>query len=342
MRKYLLPKDGNFYKANLHCHTTVSDGRRTPEEVKELYKSKGYSIVAYTDHDVMIEHPELDDESFLALTGYEMEMTETNAANPAEKKTAHVCLVALSRDIKRQVCWHREKYVIGRGADYRHLVRFDENEPDYERTYTHECISDIMRRGRENGFFVTYNHPTWSNETYPNYIGYHGMHAMEIFNGSCIVGGYEDINPRVYDDMLRAGERIYAIGADDNHNARPDDSRRSDSGVAWTVIKAPSLAYTDITDALVQGHFYASLGPEIKELYYEEGKIYITTSPADRIIMNTGARRRGVAYREKGRSLTKTSFTVPEDAVYVRITVIDKSGMRADTSAYFIDELKRN
>ena len=34
MRKYLLPENGNFYKANLHCHTDVSDGAKTPEEVK--------------------------------------------------------------------------------------------------------------------------------------------------------------------------------------------------------------------------------------------------------------------------------------------------------------------
>ena len=34
MKKYLLPKDGTFYKANLHCHTTLSDGHLTPEEIK--------------------------------------------------------------------------------------------------------------------------------------------------------------------------------------------------------------------------------------------------------------------------------------------------------------------
>ena len=33
MIKHLLPGSGNFYKANLHCHTTISDGRKTPEEV---------------------------------------------------------------------------------------------------------------------------------------------------------------------------------------------------------------------------------------------------------------------------------------------------------------------
>ena len=52
MKKYLLPETGNFYKANLHCHTTYSDGRKTPEQVKARYKGLGYSIVAYTDHDI--------------------------------------------------------------------------------------------------------------------------------------------------------------------------------------------------------------------------------------------------------------------------------------------------
>ena len=37
MKKYLLPRTGKFYKANLHCHTNYSDGKKTPEEVKELY-----------------------------------------------------------------------------------------------------------------------------------------------------------------------------------------------------------------------------------------------------------------------------------------------------------------
>ena len=38
MKKYLIKEEGNFYKANLHMHTTVSDGKMTPLEVKEKYK----------------------------------------------------------------------------------------------------------------------------------------------------------------------------------------------------------------------------------------------------------------------------------------------------------------
>ena len=31
MKKYLLQENGNFYKANLHCHSTYSDGALKPQ-----------------------------------------------------------------------------------------------------------------------------------------------------------------------------------------------------------------------------------------------------------------------------------------------------------------------
>lgn len=44
--------DGNrkLYKANLHLHTTLSDGRKTPEEARAIYKENGYDFLAITDH----------------------------------------------------------------------------------------------------------------------------------------------------------------------------------------------------------------------------------------------------------------------------------------------------
>lgn len=39
-----------LYKGNLHLHTTLSDGRKTPEEAMEIYKSAGYDFLAITDH----------------------------------------------------------------------------------------------------------------------------------------------------------------------------------------------------------------------------------------------------------------------------------------------------
>ena len=76
MKKYLLPKDGRFYKANLHCHTNYSDGTMTPQQVKEHYMAHGYSIVAYTDHHIMVPHMELRDADFLPLIGVELNVDE--------------------------------------------------------------------------------------------------------------------------------------------------------------------------------------------------------------------------------------------------------------------------
>ena len=72
MKIELISKNVNSYKANLHMHTTISDGRITPEETKAVFKSMGYSVVAFTDHEVMVPHPELNDEEFLALTATEL------------------------------------------------------------------------------------------------------------------------------------------------------------------------------------------------------------------------------------------------------------------------------
>ena len=338
MRKYLLPNGGQFYKANLHCHSTVSDGKLTPEQIKDAYKAKGYSVVAYTDHDIMIPHDELNDENFLALHGYEMESGETG--KPFKfRKTCHMCLIALKPDNLKQVCWHRSKYLIGHGEEYRHLANFDENMPDFEREYTHESINIMMNAGRENGFFVTYNHPVWSLEDRRDYSGYEGMHAMEICNYGCFVAGFAEYNPIIYDDMLRMGKRIYCIGTDDNHNGAPLDHPKCDSFGAFTMIKAPSLAYTDITDALVAGNFYASQGPEIKDLYFDDGKLYVTTGACEKIVLTTGTRKLRCVVREKGKTLTKACFEVLEEDIYVRITVKDKYGRYADTNAYFTDEL---
>ena len=107
MKKYLLPQNGHFFKANLHCHSTFSDGKRTPEELKEEYMARGYSAIAFTDHNVFIPHNELTDERFVALNGMELDVKEIGEQTPFNK-CCHICYVALSPDTEKTVCWHRE------------------------------------------------------------------------------------------------------------------------------------------------------------------------------------------------------------------------------------------
>ena len=338
MKKYLLPEGGNFYKANLHCHTTVSDGRLTPEQVKQLYVKNGYSVIAYTDHDILLSHSDLDDDNFLALHGYEMEIDENVDVPFQRKKTCHMCFIALDPDNMTQVCYHREKYLFGGAPKLRHKIKFDESLPDYERAYTPERINDMIRIGRENGFFVTYNHPYWSLETLNEYGKLRNLNAMEIVNNSCLVGGYADYNEKIYDEMLVAGACKYCISTDDNHNVFPEGDPRNDSCGGFTVIKAPCLDYKQITSALVNGNFYASQGPEIHDLWIEDDCVHITCSNATSIKMNTGIRVSEIEYAKDG-ELTKASFKLRDDFIYFRLTVTDERGKHANTNAYFIDEV---
>lgn len=318
MRKYLLPEKGQFFKANLHCHSTVSDGRRTPEEIVELYRRHGYSIVAFTDHNKEVPHPELRRDDFLPLTGFEFNFNAPGYPEK-DKKACHLCFVS-------------PKDPTSPGAD------LDVKKPDYDRTYSPEAINEAIRLGRESGYFVTYNHPCWSLEDYGDYMNYHGMNAMEILNYGCYTIGFPDYNSRVYDDMLRGGERLFCIAADDNHNKHPDDDPLSDSCGGWVMIKADALEYGAVLDALKNGDFYSSMGPEIHALWFEDGKVHVECSPAVKVnLINSIRSAKSVAAKDA--SVTSAEFSILPECKWFRIDVVDERGNHADTNAFFVDAL---
>ncbi len=66
---YAVP--GRFRKAQLHCHTTNSDGIYAPRGLLERYRTAGYTFVVFTDHDRVTACEDLNDGTFLALPGVE-------------------------------------------------------------------------------------------------------------------------------------------------------------------------------------------------------------------------------------------------------------------------------
>ncbi len=337
MRKNLLPEEGRFYKANLHCHSNLSDGYLSPSELKELYKSHGYSVLAYTDHDMFIPHHELTDETFVALAGFEAAFNE-NSQYPGNKKlkSCHICCIAGTQDIKYHPAWNERYAYVGNAKENRSKVEFDKSESFFEREYTPECISLMAKIAREQGFFVTYNHPEWTMETCEQFTKYRNLHAMEIFNTHDDKQGYPAYTINAYDDMLRSGNSIYAIATDDNHNKYPAETAKCDSFGGYVMIKANELKYNSIADALFKGNFYSSMGPEIYELYVENNQIYISCSEAVKITVNKGVRRSEAVLAEYGEVVTEASFKFEDDDIYIRITVVDKYGRCANTNAYFI------
>jgi len=328
MKKYLLPDTGNFYKANLHAHTNMSDGVDTPEEVKEIFKEKGYSIVAYTDHDVFVDRSYLCDENFLALNGLEVEINGEMRSGWINQDSTHLNFIALDKDNLICPCYHREKYLYANAPKYRHLIKYDDTLPDFERYFTPECISAMLLEAGQKGFYTVYNHPNVSLENYPIYSKYNNMHAVEIYNGEWT----DDSQP--YDDLLRQGKMIHCVGGDDSHSL-------DTSGFAWTVIKADKLEYKTVTDALLKGDFYSSRGPEIYELYAENGTIHIKTSDAQAILFYTAARGHGRKFVNAApdKYINEADFKLSKECIYVRVVVVGPTGKTAATNAYLVDDI---
>lgn len=334
MKKYLLPENGTFYKANLHCHTTCSDGKLTPEETKAAYKAHGYSVVAFTDHNVMYNHSYLNDDSFIALLGCEADMTQKGSAPYNNRKVIHFNYISLKPENTAPFFFGSSLGYVEKNAElFPKETEFYKKEPICKLGYVPQNVSYLFNMAREKGYFVTYNHPCWSREEYPQYINYNNMNALEIFNYASFKEGHEGYVPTVYDDMLRAGKRIYCIAADDNHNCV------TDAFGGFTMIKAEKLEYETITDALVKGHFYASMGPEIKSLVFEDGKIKIECSGVERISLTAGQRRAASVWAKEGESISCAEFEVHPNDVYVRLTATDHRGRSANTNGYFVDEL---
>jgi len=334
MKKYLLPENKTGYKANLHCHTTCSDGKFTPEQIKEAYKARGYSVVAFTDHNVMYNHSYLNDDGFIALMGCEADMTQKGNTPYNHRKVIHFNYISLKPENTAPFFFGSTLGFVEKNAErFPKETEFYKKEPICKLGYVPANISHLFEIAREKGYFVTYNHPLWSREEFTEYINYNNMNALEILNYASFYEGHEGYCPGVYDDMLRAGKRIYCIAADDNHNSE------TDAFGGFTVIFADKLEYEAITSAMVNGDFYASMGPEIKSLTFEDGVISIECSDVERICLTAGQRRAASVWAKEGECINKASFKVMPDDKYVRLTITDHRGRMANTNGYFTDEL---
>lgn len=313
MKKYIIPKEGTFYKANLHSHSTCSDGKMTPEAMKEIYKSAGYSVLSYSDHNVLIDHSDLNDDDFLCLLSTEIDVLRY----PGKKEP----------DLP---CYHINFY-----PQDPHNVTM----PTFERSY--EKINDVVRAFTDQGFLAMLNHPTWSQQNIEDYkdLDLSKFFAVEIYNHGSTTMGYQECNEHLFDDLLRRGNRLYCTATDDNHNVEPVDSPAFDSLGGFVMIKANALTYEAILQALKAGNFYASNGPEIYELYIEDDVLVVKTSPAAKIVLNTPIRYAKSVYpKTRDELICEARFDLRNcGAEYVRIRVVDQNGYTAWSQPVYKD-----
>ena len=168
-----------FFKGNTHCHTTLSDGRVTPEECMRQYRAAGYDFLAITDHWKVGEVGAF--EGMTLLPGVEYDFT-------FETQALHV--VAL---FPRAGCAED----IHRGMDHR----------------------EVIRRINAAGGVPIAAHPAWSLNTHDFLAGLEGVDIAEVyntlsdepFNGPR--GNSEDIL-----DVTAANGKCYnLVASDDSH-----------------------------------------------------------------------------------------------------------------------------
>ena len=335
---YLISPQKKQYKANLHCHSVLSDGHKTPQELKEMYKGEGYSILSITDHEYPKAHPYLNDKDFLMITGYETYMRpDPNCRYDAYEREIHINLFARDPENEAIVCYNPKYCKYMSEEDKEKLKKVGTQKT---REYSPEYINEFIKIAKENGYIAAYNHPWWSLEDEPDILAYEGFFSMEMCNYSAYLDGCMEYNGRVYDKMLRKGRRIACHAADDNHNAYPRGSVGFDSFGGFAMIMPEEFTYESVIQAMEKGEIYSSMGPTFKEVSMDGNKIHIECSDVERICVFTGSKEPKIKFANVGETINSADFVIDDRAKYVRVSIGDKYKRFADTRGFFRGELE--
>lgn len=299
------PGPGRFMKGCLHTHTTRSDGRLTPEQALEVYRRSGYDFVALTDHNVFNREAYGMDADLLVLPAMEIQM------NPS------------GRDMRSQT--HHFVTLARGGAGFAHDERMKNGA--YEKP---EDVQAFIDRLRDAGNLVMLCHPFWSKTTIADYGSFTGLFAMEVFNTGC---HYEDNTGLSYvqwDEMLRSGVRLFAAAVDDAHCLENVNG-------GWVQVYAAERSQKAVVDALEQGRFYASTGPEIHSLTLEDRELTVRCSPCRRIFCLTDRIGGPRAIPQTSGALMEARFAVPDKARYVRVECVADENRIAWSQPIWLD-----
>lgn len=281
---------GQFFKGNLHCHSTRSDGHMSPERVCAFYQAAGYDFVCVSDHFIeAYDFPVTDTsafraEGFTTLFGAEIHAGQTEAGD----------------------IWH----ILAVGLPL-----------DFAQTAPEESGPALAQRALDAGAFVALPHPEWygitirDGESMPESI-----HAIEMFNAVCDAMGREG-GGYLLDQMMTSGRTLGAIAVDDAHYYL------GDAGLGSTMVKAPDRTPDALLAALKAGQFYSSTGPEIRHVESDGTHLFVECSAVDFIgLVGKGAAHTKV----EGPGITRAMLPLaPFADGWARLILRDCDGKKA-------------
>lgn len=298
---------GRFYRGNLHTHSTLSDGVLTPEEVCRRYKAEGYDFIALTEHFIGIyDFPIADtvpfrDDSFTTILGAEL-----HSGAQENGELWHILAVGLPSDFT----------------------------PPATRTFIaedgQETGPEIAARAVEAGAYVAIAHPHWSNLTHDDARSIAKAHAVEAYNHGCAMGCDRADGFHTLDILLNEGRDLHLIATDDAHFSEPDHFG------GWVMVKARANDPDALLAALKDGAFYASQGPELRDIRVTGDHVEVDCSAVVSIIVQANG---NTAKAVHGHSMT--TGRLPRNlfaaSPWIRITVIDAAGRRAWSNPIWLD-----
>ena len=300
---------GNMLKGGLHCHTTRSDGLGTPEEVIRYHYQHGYDFLALTDHRNYNFKNFAPDVPITIIPG--MEFDNTFESGKGFRCFHTVCIGPSKED--------------GNGfeQDERPKSGTAKNQEEYQ-TYLDEI--------HEKKNLTIYCHPEWSNTPARYFDKQKGNFAMEIWNSGGAIENDMDTDAAYWDEILGQGTVIYGVATDDGHSM-------SHHCHGWVMVRADNNR-NSILEALKNGAFYSSCGPEIYNFYVENGKAIVECSPAAKIRLHSDMHPTSVIRSSDG-TMTHAEFDLTNswcgEYKYVRATIIDQDGNYAWTNPIFLD-----
>lgn len=306
IRQQAFNQTGNkMLKGGLHCHTTRSDGKGSPEEVIRMHVQNGYDFLALTDHRQYNYRNYAPEADIVIVPGMELD------GNLPERGVHCYHTVCIGPD-KEQ------------GNGFAQDQRFDSVKVTSQEEY--QPLLDMVH---ENGNMTIYCHPEWSNTPACEFDRLEGNFAMEVWNSGCVIECEMDDDAAGWDDLLRQGKKIYGVATDDGH-------AMSHHCVGWVRVNA-ERNLNSILEALKNGAFYASTGPEIYDFYVDNGKAVVKCSPVDRVRFHYGYAPTRIVDGQ-GELIEEASFEVPEYYTYIRAVVIDEEGRKAWTNPIFLKD----
>jgi hypothetical protein len=175
---------GRWLKANLHMHTTESDGEWAPQAAVDAYHEQGYDILAITDHNTVTDVAALDDRAMTLLPGVEI------GAGAAE----------LGQSV----------HTVGLGLEACPPNPETENPQDFITALAE--VSEVC--------FVA--HPSWSSLTFADIVGLEGIIGVEVYNTTCHRGIGQGNSEVQWDACLARGRDFLGLAVDDAHCHYPD------------------------------------------------------------------------------------------------------------------------